>query len=198
MPVPLPTTTAESLYIYIYIYVYIYIYCTCMCINLNICIHVAHKTARIIAEHKSLLNTQIYPISHTMNNAKTYTIHIRLCFKSCLYCPFYLLYIGYISCAASWQMYWLYMVLLDWLPYRIAGDILTMSKVDNNIGAIHDVMCFASESQESSLYPTTSQINDFAYRILTAFRFEGILPKGFYLSHVSMAGRALLAGYPRI
>ena len=29
-------------------------------------------------------------------------------------------------------------------------------------------------------------------------QFEGILPKGPYLPCVSMAGRALLAGYPRI
>ena len=34
---------------------------------------------------------------------------------------------------------------------------------------------------------------------LTSFiQFEGILPKGPYLPCVSMAGRALLAGYPRI
>ena len=34
----------------------------------------AHRTVRIIAEHTSLLNSQIYPIPHTMDNAKTYTI----------------------------------------------------------------------------------------------------------------------------
>ena len=32
----------------------------------------------------------------------------------------------------------------------------------------------------------------------TIEQFEGILPKGPYLPCVSMAGRALLAGYPRI
>ena len=163
MPVPLSTTTAESLYIYIYIY------CTCMCINLNICIHVAHKTARIIAEYKSLLNSQIYPISHTMNNAKTYTIHMRLCFKSSWYCPFYLLYIGYISCAASWQMYWLYMVLLDWLPYRIARDILTMSKVDNKIWGTpwRYVLCF----WKPRVLTISNNISDQRFCISHSYRF---------------------------
>ena len=44
---------------------------------------------------------------------------------------------------------------------------------------------------------TYKYISELGLRWLRQWHFEGILPKGPYLPCVSMAGRALLAGYPR-
>ena len=43
-----------------------------------------------------------------------------------------------------------------------------------------------------------TKISDTIWHNQTMTQFEGILPKGPYLPCVSMAGRALLAGYPGI